>query len=195
MVCSTVLANQTTSIETEDYRQVLQSHIVNDVVVGALHKCRVDVAEWTLTCCSKTCREGYGVSLGNTHVETTLGHLLHHYIHRATRRHCRCNTHYSFIQLSKVEECLTKYVLHTRTLRLVLDALTSIGVEASWSVPYREVILCWCIAISLFGDDMEELRRVNALQGNQRTHQSFDVVSINTTEVAETETLEEVTIL
>ena len=135
------------------------------------------------------------MSLGNAHIEATLRHLLHHYRHRAARRHSGCYTYHSIVQLGKVEECLAKDILHTRRFGLALYALTCLGVEASRSVPNRQIALGRGVTIALLRDDVEEFWRVNALECDECTHQSLYVVAIHTTEVAESETLEEVAIL
>ena len=173
----------------------MQCHIVDDIVVGSLHKGRVDVAEWSLACRRKSCRECYCVTLGNAHIETALGHLRHHYGHRTSRRHSRCYAHNSLVEFGEVEERLTKDILHTGTLRSLFDALSGLGVKASRSVPNREIVLCRCIAVTLLGDYMEQLWRVYPLQCSQGAYKQLHIVTIHTTKVAETKTLEEVTVL
>ena len=45
MVCRTICTGKTSSIQTEYYRQFLKADIVHHLIVGTLHKGRVNVTE------------------------------------------------------------------------------------------------------------------------------------------------------
>ena len=66
---------------------------MDDVVVGALGKGAIDIAERQESFLGHSAREGNGMSLGNAHIEGALGHLLHHDIHRTASRHGWGNTY------------------------------------------------------------------------------------------------------
>ena len=61
----TILANQTSTINTEGDRQILQRHIVYHIVICSLHKRRVDITYRMHTSRSQTRRER---QIGRAHV-------------------------------------------------------------------------------------------------------------------------------
>ena len=78
VVRGTVFAHQSGPIKAEYHRQTQQRQIVDDVVVGALSKGAVDIAEGLQPVFGHTARESDGVPFGNAHIENTLWHFLLH---------------------------------------------------------------------------------------------------------------------
>ena len=111
MMCGAILAYQTATVDTEGDRKTLQCHIVNHIIVSSLHERGVDITYGVHATSSQTSREGYGVTLGNTHIEATLGHMLHHNIERAARRHGGGDTHNLIIRASQLKKRLSKDIL------------------------------------------------------------------------------------
>ena len=195
MVCSTILADKTATIQAEGHRQVLQRHVVDHVVVGTLHERGVDVADRVHASCGQTCREGHGMTLGNTHVEASFGHLLHHQIHRATRWHSWRDTYNFFILAGKLQQSLTKDILVACRRAWRWDTLACFGVEATRSVPYRLIILGWGVALAFGGNQVQEFRLANIFERGEQINHLLQIVSLDDAEVAEIETLKEVAVL
>ena len=66
-------ADYATAVQTENNVQVLDRHVVDDLVVGALHETRVDVAERHLALGGHAGTEGDGVLFSNAHVKARSG--------------------------------------------------------------------------------------------------------------------------
>ena len=81
MVRGAVLAHQSGAVQTDDDVQPQYGHVVDDVVVSALGKGTVDVAEGLQTVLGHAAGEGDGVPLGYAHVEGALRHCFHHDVH------------------------------------------------------------------------------------------------------------------
>lgn len=64
-----IVGREAGAIHAKCDREILQCDVVNDLVVGALKKCRINGANGTETFRGKAGREQYGVLLGNTDVE------------------------------------------------------------------------------------------------------------------------------
>ena len=79
----TVGPHQSTSVKAEHHVQVLNGHVMDDLVVGPLHEARVDVAERHEATGGHARAERHGMLLGNAHVKRTVGHLLHHVLQAA----------------------------------------------------------------------------------------------------------------
>ena len=62
-------------------------------------------------------------------------------------------------------------------------------------MPYGLIILGRSVALTLSGDDVQQLRLVDILQCAEHTYQFLHIVAIQLPEISEIQTLEEVTIL
>ena len=78
VVRGTVFAHQSGPIKAEHHGQTQQRQVVDDVVVGALSKGAVDVAEGLQPVFGHAARESDGVPFGNAHIENALWHFLLH---------------------------------------------------------------------------------------------------------------------
>ena len=84
MVRGTVCTHQTTAIQTEHHVQILDGHVMDDLVVRPLHEARVNVAEGHEATGGHARAERHSVLLGNAHVKRPVGHLLHHVLQAAS---------------------------------------------------------------------------------------------------------------
>ena len=83
MVRCAVLADQPAAVEAEDHREILKGYIVDDLVVGPLHECRIDVAEGDIAGSREARGKGHGMLFGDADVEGPFRHLGHHDIEGA----------------------------------------------------------------------------------------------------------------
>ena len=66
-----IRADEPGAIERETDRQVLQRHIMHDLVIGALQKGGIDGTEWPHPVAGKPGGEGHRVLLGDADIEET----------------------------------------------------------------------------------------------------------------------------
>ena len=111
MVRRAVGADHATAVQAENNVQVLDRHVVDDLVVGALHKAGVDVAERHLALGGHAGTEGDGVLLSDAHVERPVGHLGEHVLQGATRWHGRGHAHHAGVLLGQLDDAVSEYVL------------------------------------------------------------------------------------
>ena len=195
VVCGPVAAHQSGAVQTEHHVQAQDGHVVNDVVVGALRKGAVYVAEGQQPLLGHAGREGDGVSLGDAHVEGSLGHLLHHDVHRAASGHGGCHAHDAGVLPRQLEQRLAEHllVLHLLTASVVaLQQLARLGVELSRCVPHGGVVLAGCKAVALLRVQVQQLRPFHVLQLAQYAHQLLHVVAVEGSEVAYVHAVEDV---
>ena len=197
MVRGTVFAHKAGTVETHHHLQFLQRHIVDNLVVGPLHKRGIDVAERHHALRGKSRGEGDGVLLGDTHVETTVGHGLHHNIQRATRWHCGSYAHYLGIFPCKFEDGISKHLLITQRLVFFVGFLLFAGVHVVFagSVVGDGVLHGHLHAPTLLGDDVQQFRAFDGAQTGEDFYQIGQVVAVDGTEIAEAEGFEHIALL
>ena len=83
----TVGADQPGAVHGEADRQVLDRHVVHDLIVGALQEGRVDGAERLVAFRRQSGREGDAVLLGDADVEGALGKCLAEDVEAGAGRH------------------------------------------------------------------------------------------------------------
>ena len=93
VVGGSVFAHKPRAVEAEHHRKGEDGTIVDDVVVSALGKGGVDVAEGDEPIFGHTGREGGGVAFGNAHIKGAFGHRFGQQVHGATGEHGRRDAH------------------------------------------------------------------------------------------------------
>lgn len=188
-----VLAHQTGPVEAEDDRQVLDGHVVDHVVVGALHERGVDAAEGNHASGGQTGREGDCMALGNAHVEAAVGQLLLENVHRTARQHGGGHAHDARILAGKFQQRMAEDLLVAGVLRVGRrQALARGGVELARSVPYGRVALGRCVALAFLGDDVQQLGAGNVAYVAEDPDQRAQIVAVHRPEIAEVEAFEQV---
>ena len=155
------------AVEAEHHVQVLQRHVVHHLVVAALHKRGVDVAERHQPLRGQAGRERDGVLLGNAHVEGAVGHGGHHDVQRRARGHGRRHAHDLVVGLGQLHQRVAKHVLVLGRLRLVGRLLVNLArdfVEQARRVPQRLVFLGQRVAFAFHRHAVQQLGAGNALQ-------------------------------
>ena len=190
-----VLADQAAPVEAHHHRQVLDRHVVNHVVVGALHEGRIDIAEGNHPRGGQSGREGHGVSFGDAHVETAVGHLAHQNVHRTARRHGGRDAHHAGVEAGQFQQRLAEDVLVAGRAAFRGDPLARVGVEAPRGMPHRLIVLGRKVALALYGHDVQQLGSLDVVHRAQRPHQLPEVVAVHRSEVAEIEALEQIALV
>ena len=74
----TIFPNKARAVDSEGNIQFLDGHIMDKLIISTLQKCRVNRYHWLRAFTGQTCGQRYGMLLGNSHIESTIGHSLHH---------------------------------------------------------------------------------------------------------------------
>ena len=192
LVGLSVFADQPRPVEAEHHAQALDGHVVDDVVVGPLHERRIDVAERYHSLGGQSGGEGDGVPLGDAHVETAVGHALHHGVERAAGGHGGGDAHHGRIHLGQLHDRLSEDVLPAVGGRggRRAEAFAGVGVETSRSVPQGLVVFGFGISLPLDGQYVQQFGPGNLLQVVEHGDQGLYVVAVHRSEVAELEAFE-----
>ena len=198
MVCGAVLAHDARTVQTKDHVLAADGHVVNDVVVGTLCKTGVNVAHRYESVLCHTGREGYGMPLGNSHIEASVGHLLHHYVHGASCGHGRGHANYTVVLACHFQQGFSEHVLITGRhvgRGIVADALSRFGVELAGCMEGGGVLHGRLVAVAFLRVYVQESRAAHFLYAAQGLHQGYNVVSVLRAEVAYVYALEHVVLV
>ena len=131
----TILTHKAGPVKTEDHIHALQCCIMYKIVISSLHERRVYVTERQHTALCKTCREGHGMALGNTHVKETVGIHISELMHGASCRHSRSDADNFVILHCHLHECLTEDILETGSTWIGNNALAGLYVKKTRLMP------------------------------------------------------------
>ena len=148
-----VFAYQSGTVETKDNRQVLDSYIVDDIIISPLHERRIDVAERLQTVFCHTSGEGDGVSFGNSYIESPFRHFRHQYVHRTATGHGRGNTYNFRIGFGQFHKRISENILKERrhSFRIGNKTLAGDRIELAGRMPFGSVHLCRGESFSFYG--------------------------------------------
>ena len=188
MMRGAVVAHQTCAIQTDDHVQLLQRHVVNHLVVGALHEAGVYVAEGHHALCRQSGRKGHGMLFRNAHVESPVRHLLHHDVERTAGRHGGGDAHNAVVPLGQLHDSAAEDLLIFQRLvhGQLFDLLTCFGVVFSGGVVHHGVLFGRTHPLPFRRHDVQQTGTFQVFQLPQHFDQPFDVVPVHRTEVSET---------
>ena len=197
MVRRAILAYQTGAIETKHHGQLQYGHIVNNVVVGALHERGVDVTEGLQSFFGQSGREGDGMAFGYTYVESTVGHSFHQDVHRTTTGHGGCHSHNALVFTGQLEQRTSEDILEKRRHSFGVGhyALTRLLVKDTGCMPYGGRLFGRCKSLALGGVYVEQLRSFHILDGAQHLHQILHIMSIHRAEVTDVHALKHILLI
>ena len=169
---------------------------MNHLVVGSLHKRGIDVAERHHPLAGHAGRQRHGVLLGDSNVESPVGHLLHHHIEGTAGRHGRRYSHYPVVLPGEFYDGLPEDLLIAQESvgSLAGYLFTRLGIEQSRGVVLDRVLLGFAQSFAFLGHNMQKAGTFYVAQAGEGLHQLLHVVAVDRSEIAETERLEEVTL-
>ena len=196
-MCGTVFSHQSCPVETDHHGQVQYRHVVYDIVVCPLCESTVYIAERLQPVLCHSSGECHGVTLGDSHVEGSLRHLLHHDVQRASRRHRRRHSHDALVLSGEFEKRVSEHVLELCRFGAVLRlyALPCVEVEFARSMPDGGGLFSRCVSVSFYGVQMQQLRSFHLFQLAQRAHELHHVVSVEGSEIPYVHPLEDVLLM
>ena len=191
MVRRAVLPYQPRTVEAQDDRQVLEGDIMDDLIVGPLGEGRIDVAERLQAAGRQPRRKSHGVFLFDAHIEETFGEGFLENGHAAAGSHGGGDPHDFCILPRKVREHLPEDILVAVRRISGLHPLSGGGVELAGGMPGGGIGLGRSVSFAFFRNDVQEPGALEVPQAYQRIPHLGKVVSVDGTEVPETQGLED----
>ncbi len=111
MVRGPIGPGKTCAVEAKDHVQVLNTNIVNYLVVSPLHKGAVNIAEGNQALRGQAGRKGNGMLFGNAYVKCPVRHGLHHDVQGRAGRHGGRNAHDFIVLFGQFHQGMAKNIL------------------------------------------------------------------------------------
>ena len=109
-----VIGRQTGAVHTENHRQILQSHIMDDAVISALQEGRVNRHHRPVIHGRHAGGKDHRVFLGDAHIEITSGQLIPQRLQARTTRHGRRHAHHFGVAFAELHHLFAKHILPVR---------------------------------------------------------------------------------
>ncbi len=188
-------AHQTRTVQSKHHGQVLQSHVVDQLVIGALQEGGINRHHGLQTLAGQARSKGHGVLFGDAHVEIAFGKTPLELDHARALAHGRGDAHQARVGLRHVAQPMTKHLSEGGFGRRAGLDQADRGVELARAVVSHGVGLSKLVALAFFRDHMQELRAralVEQLDDVfQRGDERVQVVAIDRADVIETKFLEQ----
>ena len=177
-------------IEHEGDGQLLDAHVVDQLVVGALQEGAVDRHHGAQALTGHARRHGHGVLFGDTDIEILLRQGLLEQVQARAGGHGGGDAHHPGILFAELHQGLAKHLAVAGWLRLAGGVGLAGGqVEGRLGVVAHLVGFGIGIALALGGGHVHEHRPLTAVGGLEGAHHLADVVAIDRADVGETQLL------
>ncbi|MNS80830.1 hypothetical protein D3C72_1145270 [compost metagenome] len=188
-------ADQAGAVQREHHRQVLQRHVVDQLVIAALQEGGVDRHHRLQALAGQAAGEGHRVLLGDADVVVAVRETPLELDHAGAFAHCRGDADQALVGGGHVAQPVAEHLRVGLARRLGRRADALGRVELARAVVQDRVGLGQLVALALLGHHMQELRAAafeRALADVlQRRHQRVQVMAVDRADVVEAEFLEQ----
>ena len=197
MMRRSVLAYKSGAVETEYNGEIKDGCIVYDIVISTLCEGTVYVAERHKSVLCHTRCKCSSVSFGNADIKHTVGHCMHHYVHRTSCRHSWSDAYDVGIGFGKFEKRSSEHFLILQWIWIgsIRNAFTGLGVELAGGMPYGSLAFGGFITLAFDGVKVEQLGATHILQLFEYAHSLAHIVAVERSEVANIHTLKHVLLM
>ena len=152
-----VRADQAGAVDRQQYRQLLQRDVVDQLVVGALQERGVDCHYRLKPVAGHACREREGMLLGNANVEIAFRVLFLKLVKSGTVAHGGRDADQPFVPRGHVDQPVAEH-LRVGFPAAAADCLAIGRIEFADAVEPARVLLGRLESVPFLGDDVQELR-------------------------------------
>ena len=186
-----VSTDQTCSVEGKHHWQILQCHVVNQLVIGPLQESRIDRDDRLEPLTGQTRRKSHCMLLGDSNIKIAPGKALFKLNHAGPLPHGRCNAHQSRIAHCHVAQPVTEDLGKGQLRRCTGLLQTDRRVKLARAVIGHRIGFSQLVALPLFRHHMQELRSLEVFDVFERRNQGVKVMAIDGADVIETEFFEQ----
>ena len=188
-----VLAHQAGPVDAEGHIQVLQRHVMDQLVVGALQEGGVDRHHRFAAFAGHAAGQRQGVLLADRHVVVALRETAREIHHAGAFAHGRGDADQARVLLGQVAQPLAEHFLVLGALRFgrLGHFHFRLGLDLVDRVVAHRVRFRRAEALALGGVDVQQLRPFQVAHGLQGGGQLVDVVAVDGADVVEADRLEQ----
>ena len=187
----TVGAHQARAVQRKHHRQVLQGDIVNQLVVAALQKGRVNRHHRLEAFAGHAGGKGHGVLLGNADVVIAIGKALMKFHHARALAHGRRDADQAFVVHRHVAQPAAEDLREGLLGRCCGFLQAQRRVELAGAVVGHRVGFGQLVTLAFFGHHMQKLRALEMADVLERGDQGLEVVAVDRADVVEAEVLKQ----
>ena len=183
-------AHQTASVDCEDDGQVLERHVMNDLVDRTLQESRVDRHDGLDALAGKACSIGDRMLLGDGDVAIALGIAARELDESRALAHGGRYAVEALVGGGRVAEPAPEDFGVGRSARLLFGKAEK-RIKDAHAVVGRRIHFSRLVALALLGRDVQHARAVEPAQVLEHLDESDDVVAVDGTVVVEVEARED----
>ena len=189
----TVGTHKTRSVDRKAHRQLLDRHVVHNLIVGPLQECRVDRRERLETLRRQARAERHTMLLRDPHVERAIRMRLLEQVQTRPVRHRRRDRNHPVVLVRFLDQAVRKHLCVGWRIRHTLVLRPRDHIKLRDTVILVGRVLRWCIALALHRHAMQQhrARNIRIPQVLQHRYQVVHVVTVDRPHVVEPEFLEQ----
>ncbi len=183
--------HQTGPVDGEQHRKILQGHVVDHLIVGALQEAWIDGDHRLLVGDGEAGGEGDRMLFGDGHVEVAIRVLLAEFHQSGALAHGGGDADQLLVFRRHVAQPLAEDGGEGGLAAAALGQGALVGIEFGDGVITDGVFLRRLVALALFGLDVEQLGPLEIAHVAQGLDQGVDIVAVDGADVVEAELLEQ----
>ena len=157
-MCRPIRADKPRTVDGKAHRQLLDRHVMDNLVVSALQERRVDRRERLVTLRREPCGKRHAMLLSDTHIERPIRELLAEQIEPGPRRHGRRHRDDPIVLPCFLNQAFRKHFRVARRVRRGLHKVAGHHIELADTVVLILGILSRRISLALLGHHVNEDR-------------------------------------
>ena len=191
VVRGTVIGGKASAIHAERHRQILQSHIVDDAIVGALEERGVNRDNRPEIHGGHAGGKYHRVLFGNANIEIPVGQFVPQMFQAGTTGHGGGDAHELVVAPAKLHHLAAKNILPVgRGARLGRGSFAGLSIVRAESVKFLRLLQCGVVAFAFFREHMQHHGMIAVLCVLKALHHQREVMSVQWSEIANTKLLE-----
>ena len=191
LVGGAICPDNASPIQNKGDRQILDAHVVDQLVKGPLQEGAVDRHHGLETLTGHAGCHGDGVLFGDANVEILIGQGLLEQVEAGAGGHGGGNAHHCRVLLTELDQGLAKYLAVARRFRFAGGvSLAGCQVEGTLGVVANLIGLRIGVTLALSGGHMHQHGPFSAMGLLKGAHHPGDVMAIDRADVGEAQLLE-----
>ena len=183
-MCLAVAPHQPRAVHRDHHRQVLETDIMECLVVCPLQKRRIHGKHWFHSPCGKPCRKCHGMFLRDPHIKKPLGEMLRKRSQPCAVLHCRRDRHYFIVPLCDIGQDLGEHLgISVRSAGSF--RLPGLDIKRTGAVELRRVFLRRSITFALLCDHMDKDRMVHPLRLIEDFQKFADIMAVHRSQISD----------
>ena len=187
----TILPYQPSPVQAEGHRQILQAHIMQQLVIGTLGKGGIESHHWMLAISGQSCRQSHSMFLGYAHIQEPAGIFILEGAETCAGRHSCCDGYQFRPFLCQFQQSFAEYRCIRRCSPGFFRRFSRGQVKFSHPVELAGIVFSRSVPLSLHGMHMNQQGTIHLPHLVEHILKQADVMSIQRPQITEAHFLKE----